>query len=92
MLLLALMLRQDPSEEREGKRGNGPKRCRGTAPGSAPRGRWCLPSSQASPRSGVNSEDICKLRRQVPSCSGRPGTLTGLLPTAKNVFQCNYRR
>lgn len=94
MLLLALMLHQDSSDERKKKKGNGPKQSSGagTSQGSAPWGRWGLPSNHTSPRFGGNSEDICELREHVPSCSGRPGTLTVLLPTAKNVFQCNYRR
>lgn len=34
----------------------------------------------------MNSKDIRELRKQVPRCLGRVGTLTTLLPSAKMYF------
>lgn len=92
MLLLPLMLHHNSELSARKKEATAPKSLEGLSARQRSRGCWHLPSSHTSPHFGVNSEDICECRKQVPSCSGRPGTLTALLPTAKNVFQCNYRR
>lgn len=75
MLLRALTLHQGEQEEkrRHNPRQSAAARCHGAW------GWWCcLPSRHTSPQFGVNPEDIRELRKQVPSCSRRPGTLTVL--------------